>query len=47
MERDFNNKAGFSAKDDKLPKRLLGPAVAYDGTHDRLRAVGADYLRRR
>lgn len=31
----------------KLPKGLLGPAVAYDGTHDRLRAVGADYLRRR
>jgi len=23
MERDFNNKAGFSAKDDTLPKRLL------------------------
>ncbi|MBI5717726.1 MAG: aldehyde ferredoxin oxidoreductase family protein [Burkholderiales bacterium] len=23
MERDFNNKAGFTAKDDSLPKRLL------------------------
>ncbi|MBS0441324.1 MAG: aldehyde ferredoxin oxidoreductase family protein [Proteobacteria bacterium] len=23
MERDFNNRAGFSAKDDTLPKRLL------------------------
>ena len=23
MERDFNNKAGFNAKDDTLPKRLL------------------------
>ena len=23
MERDFNNKAGFTAKDDMLPKRLL------------------------
>jgi aldehyde:ferredoxin oxidoreductase len=23
MERDFNNKAGFTAKDDTLPKRLL------------------------
>jgi aldehyde:ferredoxin oxidoreductase len=33
MERDFNNKAGFTAKDDTLPKRLLtepaktGPAT--------------------
>ena len=23
MERDFNNKAGFTSKDDMLPKRLL------------------------
>jgi aldehyde:ferredoxin oxidoreductase len=23
MERDFNNKAGFTASDDTLPKRLL------------------------
>jgi aldehyde:ferredoxin oxidoreductase len=23
MERDFNNRAGFTAKDDMLPKRLL------------------------
>jgi aldehyde:ferredoxin oxidoreductase len=23
MERDFNNRAGFTAKDDTLPKRLL------------------------
>ena len=23
MERDFNNAAGFTAKDDTLPKRLL------------------------
>ena len=23
MERDFNNRAGFTAKDDSLPKRLL------------------------
>lgn len=29
MERDFNNRAGFSAKDDNLPKRLLSePAQA-------------------
>ncbi|MDH5539758.1 MAG: aldehyde ferredoxin oxidoreductase family protein [Rhizobacter sp.] len=27
MERDFNNKAGFTAKDDTLPKRLLTEAV--------------------
>jgi aldehyde:ferredoxin oxidoreductase len=23
MEREFNNRAGFTAKDDSLPKRLL------------------------
>ena len=23
MERDFNNRAGFTAKDDTLPQRLL------------------------
>ena len=23
MERDFNNRAGFTSKDDTLPKRLL------------------------
>ena len=29
MERDFNNRAGFTAKDDNLPKRLLSePAQA-------------------
>jgi aldehyde:ferredoxin oxidoreductase len=27
MERDFNNKAGFTAKDDTLPPRLLNEAV--------------------
>lgn len=27
MERDFNNRAGFSAKDDTLPKRLLTEAA--------------------
>ncbi len=27
MERDFNNKAGFTAKDDTLPKRLMTEAV--------------------
>jgi len=27
MERDFNNKAGFSAKDDNLPPRLLNEAA--------------------
>ncbi|MBL8341464.1 MAG: aldehyde ferredoxin oxidoreductase C-terminal domain-containing protein, partial [Rubrivivax sp.] len=27
MERDFNNKAGFTAKDDTLPKRLLTEAA--------------------
>ena len=27
MERDFNNKAGFSAKDDNLPPRLLKEAA--------------------
>jgi aldehyde:ferredoxin oxidoreductase len=27
MERDFNNKAGFTAKDDSLPKRLLTEAA--------------------
>jgi len=31
----------------KLPKSLLGDQVAYDGLHDRLRAVAADYLRSR
>jgi acetamidase/formamidase len=31
----------------KLPKALLGGVTAYDGLHDRLRAVGADYLRSR
>jgi amidase len=31
----------------KLPKALLGAATAYDGLHDRLRAVGADHLRTR
>jgi aldehyde:ferredoxin oxidoreductase len=27
LERDFNNKAGFTAKDDTLPKRLLSEAA--------------------
>ena len=27
MERDFNNRAGFTAKDDALPKRLLTEAA--------------------
>ena len=27
MERDFNNKAGFTAKDDNLPARLLTEAA--------------------
>ncbi len=31
----------------KLPKTLLGAVRAYDGLHDRLRAVAADYLRTR
>jgi acetamidase/formamidase len=31
----------------KLPKSLLGSVAAYDGLHDRLRGVGADYLRAR
>ncbi|MEO7844355.1 MAG: hypothetical protein ABIR82_03375 [Nocardioides sp.] len=31
----------------KLPKALLGSAAAYDGLHDRLRGVGAAYLRTR
>jgi len=31
----------------KLPKSLLGDQVAYDGLHDRLRGVAADYLRSR
>jgi acetamidase/formamidase len=31
----------------KLPKALLGEAVAYDGLHDRLRGVAAEYLRSR
>jgi acetamidase/formamidase len=31
----------------KLPKSLLSGATAYDGLHDRLRAVAADYLRTR
>ena len=31
----------------KLPKALLGGATAYDGTHDRLRAVAEEYLRTR
>jgi acetamidase/formamidase len=31
----------------KLPKTLLGRTTAYDGVHDRLRAVAADHLRTR
>ena len=31
----------------KLPKSLLGAAAAYDGLHDRLRAVAADYVTHR
>jgi acetamidase/formamidase len=31
----------------KLPKALLGSMAAYDGMHDRLRAVGAHHLRTR
>ncbi|MEU6477315.1 acetamidase/formamidase family protein [Streptomyces sp. NPDC047017] len=31
----------------KLPKRVLGGARAYDGVHDRLRELGAEYLRGR
>jgi acetamidase/formamidase len=31
----------------KLPKTVLGGVTAYDGLHDRLRAVAADYLRTR
>jgi amidase len=31
----------------KLAKRYLGGAVAVDGTHDRLRRIGAGYLARR
>jgi aldehyde:ferredoxin oxidoreductase len=27
MERDFNNRAGFTNKDDKLPKRLMTEAA--------------------
>jgi aldehyde:ferredoxin oxidoreductase len=27
MERDFNNKAGFTSKDDTLPPRLLKEAA--------------------
>ena len=27
MERDFNNRAGFTEKDDSLPPRLLNEAV--------------------
>ena len=27
MERDFNNRAGFSSKDDTLPPRLLNEAA--------------------
>jgi acetamidase/formamidase len=31
----------------QLPKSLLGAVTAYDGVHDRLRGVAADYLRTR
>jgi acetamidase/formamidase len=31
----------------KLPKTVLGEAAAYEGVHDRLRSVGAEYLRSR
>ena len=31
----------------KLPKTLLGTATAYDGLHQRLRAIGRDYLQTR
>jgi acetamidase/formamidase len=31
----------------KLPKSVLGAAAAYDGLHDRLRSVAADYLDQR
>ncbi len=27
MERDFNNRAGFTSKDDNLPKRLMTEAA--------------------
>jgi amidase len=29
----------------RVDKRYLGGATAYEGVHDRLRAVAADYLR--
>jgi acetamidase/formamidase len=28
----------------KVPKSVLGPATAYDGVHDRLRAIGSQHL---
>ncbi len=40
MERDFNNAAGFTADDDKLPKRLLEQAIVGGPTDGQVNRLG-------
>ncbi len=40
MERDFNNAAGFTSNDDKLPKRLLEEAIVGGPTDGQVNRLG-------
>ncbi len=40
MEREFNNAAGFTAKDDNLPKRLLTEACKTGGSKGKVAELG-------
>lgn len=40
MERDFNNAAGFTSNDDKLPKRLLEEAIKSGPTAGQVNRLG-------
>jgi aldehyde:ferredoxin oxidoreductase len=40
MERDFNNAAGFTSNDDKLPKRLLEEAIKGGPTDGQVNRLG-------
>ncbi len=40
MEREFNNAAGFTAKDDTLPKRLLTEACKTGGSKGKVNELG-------
>ncbi|MGB8339167.1 MAG: aldehyde ferredoxin oxidoreductase family protein [Burkholderiales bacterium] len=40
MEREFNNAAGFTAKDDNLPKRLLTEACKTGGSKGKVNELG-------